>query len=278
MALVQNIIGMRVYNARYRKDNKTFFDKPDYHPPCLNSLLYVEKGRVFFEFGKSRFSADKGTLICYDSNKLVLARSDPDHPVSFYIINFDLLDINGRRVFAEEVGVPMIFKEGSLKKVKPLIMRMARLWKKKRKFTLAQCSQCGLSLLQAMQQTSAISGDSSREIFSEVDERIMTVIDFIRANYKRNYSLEVLARKACLHPKYFARLFRKTAGISPRQFQLHRKVEKAKDWMTLSGEPLLSTAQELGFSDYSHFYRVFRKITGISPGEYCRKFRTGRRR
>ena len=57
-------------------------------------------------------------------------------------------------------------------------------------------------------------------------------------------------------------------GISPHQYILKCKIERAKE---LLKNPLLSIADisySLSFSSQSHFTTVFRRFTGITPNTY----------
>ena len=66
---------------------------------------------------------------------------------------------------------------------------------------------------------------------------------------------------------HFIRLFKKQAGLSPRQFQLQNRIRKSQKLIRAQLN-LTEVALASGFYDQSHFIRHFHKIMKISPGRY----------
>jgi AraC-like DNA-binding protein len=90
---------------------------------------------------------------------------------------------------------------------------------------------------------------------------------FIREHFAENLSLEDLAGVACLSPFHFQRLFVKSTGVSPHQYVMESRIEKAKE-LLLEGHSIAGAAIDTGFADQSHFTRAFKRIIGIAPGRY----------
>ena len=63
-------------------------------------------------------------------------------------------------------------------------------------------------------------------------------------------------------------------GVTPYRYLLERKIEKAKDFMQVYGDPPGAVGQEFGFHDYAHFYRTFKQMTGTTPSAYARAARS----
>ena len=51
---------------------------------------------------------------------------------------------------------------------------------------------------------------------------------------------------------------------------LEQKVERAKELLRSSEEPLSTVAERLGFSSQSHFCRVFKEQVGLTPARFRR--------
>ena len=64
------------------------------------------------------------------------------------------------------------------------------------------------------------------------------------------------------------RLFKQTTGISPHQFILQLKIERAKQLINKTQLSLTEIAYELGFTDQAHFSNAFKKIIGVAPRQY----------
>ncbi|MGF6493816.1 AraC family transcriptional regulator [Luteibacter sp. 621] len=70
---------------------------------------------------------------------------------------------------------------------------------------------------------------------------------------------------------HFTRAFRITQGISPRQWILQRRVERAKTLLPDTSVSLTDVALICGFSEQSHFTRVFARLVGMPPGAWRRR-------
>ena len=79
-----------------------------------------------------------------------------------------------------------------------------------------------------------------------------------------------LAADAGVHPVYLARAFRRAYSVSPGEYLRRIRVERARQRVVTSHDPLACIAMDCGFSDQSHFARAFRKRFGVTPA-YLRR-------
>lgn len=91
--------------------------------------------------------------------------------------------------------------------------------------------------------------------------------EYIRANLGANLSLKDLAQEAGLSSSHFHRVFLKTMGISPHDYLVRLRVEKAMELLGKGGD-MAEVALDTGFVDQSHFSRCFKRIIGTPPGRY----------
>lgn len=106
------------------------------------------------------------------------------------------------------------------------------------------------------------------------DLRVSKAMEYLQAHLGEKIPLRELARHSLLSPFHFQRLFKKTVGLTPKEFLLWLRVEKIKQLMTGSIS-LAKIAEETGFTDQSHLIRTFKKLTGTTPREFSN--RAGRR-
>ena len=78
-------------------------------------------------------------------------------------------------------------------------------------------------------------------------------------------SLEKLAQVIGVSPGYLSRAFKTSKGISPHQYILQLRVERAKHLIRIGDQTLDEIAESVGFADGSHMTTVFSKLTGKSP-------------
>jgi AraC family transcriptional regulator len=89
--------------------------------------------------------------------------------------------------------------------------------------------------------------------------------DYINDYLDREISLDELAAIAQLSPYHFSRAFKQSTGMSPHQYVIKQRVERAK-LLLLQGKMRLSEiAIACGFSHQSHLNRHFKRLTGVIP-------------
>ena len=77
-----------------------------------------------------------------------------------------------------------------------------------------------------------------------------------------------LARLAGLSISQFDRVFRRTFGVSLRQYLLKIRVEAACRKLAETDGTISAIASECGFYDHAHFSRGFQRIMGRTPRAY----------
>lgn len=96
----------------------------------------------------------------------------------------------------------------------------------------------------------------------------------IKAHVTDNLSstivLDDMARLCRLSASHFGRAFKVSFGEPPHGFLVRQRVDRAKQMMLETGEPLCQIAFACGFADQSHFSRLFRRWEGISPNAWRR--------
>lgn len=105
------------------------------------------------------------------------------------------------------------------------------------------------------------------------DERMKRVLEHVHSHIGDTITLEQLAAVACVTGPYITRLFKKELGISPIQYVIKKKVERAEMLLYTTDLSVKEVAWQLGFSDDSYFIRLFRKQTGTTPQEYRERMR-----
>ena len=95
--------------------------------------------------------------------------------------------------------------------------------------------------------------------------------EMLTANHEDDLSVVDLANNCGLSASHFCRAFRRSTGLSPHQWRLHHRVDRAKSLLQDRNHSLAEVALACGFSDQSHFNRIFVRLAGISPGAWRRR-------
>ena len=94
------------------------------------------------------------------------------------------------------------------------------------------------------------------------------MIEYIHANTSGNISLADMAKIAEVTPHHFASLFTKETGLSPHQYVLRVRIERAKIHLKDDGLSIAEVSRLVGFRTQEHFTKVFRRVVGVTPSEF----------
>lgn len=95
--------------------------------------------------------------------------------------------------------------------------------------------------------------------------QLIRVTDYIKAYLHQDLKLDQIAAIAQLSPYHFLRLFKQSLGITPHQYILQQRLDKAKYLLQHSELSIAEIAVRTGFCDQSHLTRHFKRILGITP-------------
>ena len=80
-----------------------------------------------------------------------------------------------------------------------------------------------------------------------------------------------LARSCGLSRSYFIRAFKRSMGLPPHHWLMHRRIERAREMLVRTNERIAEIAICCGFADQSHLTRVFHNVVGESPAAWRRR-------
>lgn len=112
---------------------------------------------------------------------------------------------------------------------------------------------------------------SIREKIRHMDERerdLYATFTLMHKNYARKLTVRDLASHAGLSISRYTSLFKQYTGLSPQQYLIQYRLQKAKDLMRHTQLNIRQIAALVGFDDQLYFSRLFRKHEGLSPVEY----------
>jgi len=93
-----------------------------------------------------------------------------------------------------------------------------------------------------------------------------------RENVETGITAEQVAGELGLGYSLFRKVFKKYTGISPGQYLIQLKIEKAKVLLAFPDKLVKEVAYELGFDSSFYFSKLFREKTGFSPVHYRKRY------
>jgi AraC family transcriptional regulator len=106
----------------------------------------------------------------------------------------------------------------------------------------------------------------------ELFKRLNLAKDYMHSNYSEKIELSDLGRISNLAPHYLLRKFKKHFGITPHRYLTKRRLEAAKDKLTLSNKSVTEICNEVGFESLSSFGALFKKHYKLPPEKFKNTF------
>lgn len=125
----------------------------------------------------------------------------------------------------------------------------------------ALCSELLLSLTDSLIQTNLSTNDKKDNAL------IRKAKDILQANLEHVLKLDEICNELHLSKFQFIRLFKNHTGISPYQYFLNCKIERAKQLIEQSRD-IYSAVAACGFVDLTHLNKHFKSVYGTTAFEY----------
>jgi AraC-like DNA-binding protein len=127
------------------------------------------------------------------------------------------------------------------------------------------CSELLISLTDSLIQTN-LSTDSKKD-----NALIRKAQDMLHTNLENVIKLDEICTELNLSKFQFIRLFKAHTGISPYQYFLNRKIERAKQIIEKNRD-IYSAVAECGFVDLTHLNKHFKSVYGTTAYEFMSHF------
>ncbi|MCQ2457033.1 MAG: AraC family transcriptional regulator [Clostridia bacterium] len=112
------------------------------------------------------------------------------------------------------------------------------------------------------------------------ETRDVTVADrlkrYLTEHCTEKITLDSLSERFGYSKNRIISIIKENFGKTPIAYINDLRLNRAKQLIDITADPLETIAYESGFGDYSEFYKLFVKKTGASPGEWKRMSREGK--
>ncbi len=127
-------------------------------------------------------------------------------------------------------------------------------------------------LFQMLNIVSSKNSSTSRTLDSVPGQGLFfRFLDVLKQGKGQIRSVEEMAARLCVTPKYLARIVKANSGMTPSEWMDEYTMRAAIHELRHSKNPIKDIAQTLGFPNPSSFGTFFRKHGGLSPAVYRQK-------
>ena len=101
-----------------------------------------------------------------------------------------------------------------------------------------------------------------------VPQIVHTTMLYLQENYKKRHTLESLGAKFNINPFYLQKQFKKYVGLSPTEYCIYLRINRAKALMRSTYATIGEISREVGIENLGYFTRLFKQHEGITPQAY----------
>lgn len=253
------------------------------------SVLCNFQGSGQYEEGRQHYEVDDCSYLLLNEGQRYSISIESEKPVEAFYVFF-------RRGFAEEVHAsltmqarellddPAAKSEATLRVVdmkyaddsilKPRIRELKAAFDDQRateeqleeEFSslMGALLQSQIEACRQMQKLSALRHSTRVELY----RRLLHARDIMESSFTTELPLASIAAEACLSPHHFLRQFKALYGITPHQFLMQRRLEKAVEMLKDPDVSVTAVCRSVGFESLGSFSWLFKRTYGSSPEQY----------
>ncbi|WP_409340865.1 ABC transporter substrate-binding protein [Paenibacillus sp. MBLB4367] len=102
---------------------------------------------------------------------------------------------------------------------------------------------------------------------------VESTIRYLQNHYMHNITVKQLAQLASVSQWQYTPIFQELTGKKPLDYLTELRINRSKELLLNSSEPLREIAKQVGFTDEYYYNRRFRQTTGTTPKQYARLMR-----
>lgn len=102
-------------------------------------------------------------------------------------------------------------------------------------------------------------------IVNDIPFILKPALKYIEDNIEQRIDIRLLSELTNWNYMHFIRMFSLYLNVTPYQYILQQKIERAKYLMSETDQLITHIAFDLSFSSYSNFCSVFKRLTGTTP-------------
>ena len=103
---------------------------------------------------------------------------------------------------------------------------------------------------------------------SNVDKIISEAKNIITHHINKTINMEDLADDLHISYSWFRRMFKHHTGLPPNKYHLQLRINRAKELLCNTNEPIVNISEMTGFSCAYHFMSIFKKHAGVTPTQW----------
>ncbi len=244
---------------RYGNDNRACYGLHTHSEYSLGAVLY---GVANYRYCEKNYTIRRGhsLLIAPDTPHSCNVSELSDGGIWRYLMLY--IDVDYWQQLAHSDTVVIDGKPNDNMLLFGAIKQLHAVWQNEPTDALA-IESAWIDCFQQLRQANAAKARRYHHASAPLD----TALAWLDQHLTQSFSLGEWATATGISRVQLIRLFRRQLHISPHQYCLNRRIQKAKTLLK-GGTPLDETAYRLGFADQAHFQRTFKRYAAVTPLQY----------
>ena len=254
-----------------------YFPKALYHycqrpQGCVDNILfYCVQGKGYYTLDGHTFTLNPNQYVIVPAtDKPLVYWSDTEDPWSIYWVHFtsDALQAFNRayHIVPEQGPQYIPHNEKGIRIWEEMYENLSRGYSPENLMNTNLCLYHLIATFVFSQQQNQNSSSPEKAIIRET-------IDYMKNNLDKTIRIEDFADLNKYSVSHFSKLFRLTTGMSPIEYFIHLKMQKACQLLYTEDSRVKQIAALLGYDDPYYFSRLFKKYMNTSPGTYRKSVR-----
>lgn len=255
-------IELNIYTCGYEACKSMHSYGPAVRSGYLIHIVLEGKGTFFVHNKKYSLSAGDGFLIC--PNELIYYESDKYEPWKYIWLGFigskasDYLNLT---TLSTSNPVFTLQNNSNLVDCITSIINATKIESNKNLMILSKLYDFFYNLLEEFPNKLPKNKSISETYVEEA-------LSYIQSNYQDGITITNIAKHLSIDRSYFHRIFKKFIHISPQEYILNLKIEKACSLLTNTSLKIGDIARSVGYNDTLLFSKIFKKIKKCTPSDY----------
>ena len=242
-------------------------------------MLYILSGSSKIIIEGKEFPLKENTLCYYPPGTKYFPMANPENPLTFVTINFDLTrefqhvkhclapisvkSYNPMKAQNTHLQIDVeMFKE-------PFIMQDAHIFRNYIKKVAEEMEKGNEGAASSLLQYVCYKLESGKN--TKVRGLVEEIVEHINSNYAVITSNNGIAEALNYHPYYLNRVFREVQGTTIHKYLTTVRLNKSAELLKETNLSVSDIALAVGISNSDHFSKCFREEFGMSPTEFRKK-------
>ena len=219
-----------------------------------HGFIYTIKGPETYTFDDREIVSSPDSVLYITKNAQYSMQLEGDESIVIFI-DFELANASPHP--------PFLVKFSETDTIKTLFADAEKAWNRKNAGSPSACKSLFFKICESLIKK------KESYLCSEGYAKIAESVTYLHAHYlEPDFRIMKLAELSKISAKYYEKLFYQRFGVSPKEYVLSLKIERAKELLLSEKNLVKDVAFQLGYSDIYHFGKIFKARTGYTPREY----------